>query len=124
MVVDCYVLWSLALATARGLFSLLQPAFAPGRSRLTTSCCVRGQMDEAAIEDARRNASSNGITTATFKAADLDRDLPETLTELRPDVVIVGAIALRASYDPTTCPLHDMIPATDCSALTIAGCLL
>ena len=76
-------------------------------------------MDEAAILDARRNASSNGITNATFGAADLDRDLPEALKELRPDVVIVGARTLRASYNRT----HDIcmacFPGNDCADSTM-----
>ena len=51
-------------------------------------------MDEAAIEDARRNASSNGIANASFETADLAGDWPAALTELRPDVVIVGAMTV------------------------------
>ena len=43
------------------------------------------------MQDARSNASKNGIDNATFVAMDLTMNMPKSETDLpRPDVVILG----------------------------------
>jgi hypothetical protein len=49
------------------------------------------QEHQGAVQDARRNASRNGIDNATFGAVDLTTTMPQIDIDLpQPDVVIVG----------------------------------
>ena len=72
------------------------------------------------MQDARRNASGNGIANATFAAMDLTRTMPNGGDDLpRPDVVIVGetlSSALLSKQAMLICPVRN-VAIHDCWAV-------